>query len=276
MNSSPYPTPSPQFRAVCDQRFNESCDGKPYLNGIDAAHVFFQSGVHKTTLSQIWERADSNRDGRLNRDEFTVAMWLIETHKTQTSHQVPNYPPQPLQYSYMRPPPPVQPYQPVQSGNVGHGNESLAVTIKEMTNPLICSGCNMGLLPNDVVYSCDLCANGENAVCEKCHSTNSRCQHQALRVRLKAAENLPNEDKNGDLGFGLKCDKCKIKLKDGMLCWHCKRCFDPNFCHDCWRDASKRCKHASSDKIQLRRVGKSSVSSSEALDIVSAVGSFLG
>ncbi|XWW95762.1 hypothetical protein V2A60_003729 [Cordyceps javanica] len=145
-----------------------------------------------------------------------------------------------------------------------------------MVEPMICQGCDAGLVPGDIAYCCDECKNGVSTFCEPCHRSGKRCYHGVTPAKLEASRDLKNEDKDGDFGFGLKCDGCKTKLKQGMLCWHCKRCFDPNFCKDCWKRRDKRCKHASQGKVQLRKVGKSSVTTEDILDGLDTVGSILG
>lgn len=145
-----------------------------------------------------------------------------------------------------------------------------------MLEPMICQGCDTGLLPGDVVYNCEQCKDGVSRFCEPCYSSGRRCYHAVAPSKLEAGKELKNEDKDGDWGFGLKCDGCKTKLKNGMLCWHCKRCFDPNFCKDCWKRRDKRCKHAGQGKVQLRRVGKSSVTTEQVLDGLDTVGEILG
>lgn len=136
----------------------------------------------------------------------------------------------------------------------------------EMLEPYICQGCDAGLVPGDVVYRCTECKEGVSTFCSSCHGSGKQCYHEVAASMLQAGEKLKNEDKDGDFGFGLKCDSCKTKLKEGMLCWHCRRCFDPNFCQDCWKKPGNRCKHASQGKVQLRRVGKATVTAEAILD----------
>ncbi|OAA57782.1 hypothetical protein ISF_07023 [Cordyceps fumosorosea ARSEF 2679] len=151
-----------------------------------------------------------------------------------------------------------------------------AIEKREMLEPMICQSCDAGLVPGDIAYCCDACEAGVSTFCESCHRVGGKCYHEVAPAKLEAGEKLKNEDKDGDFGFGLKCDGCRAKLKDGAICWHCKRCFDPNFCADCWRRRDKRCKHAGQGKVQLRRVGKPSVSTDDILDGLNVVGSILG
>jgi hypothetical protein len=51
--------------------------GKGFIGGDVAIEVFGQSGLEKPDLERIWTLADQGNKGRLNMDEFAVAMHLI-------------------------------------------------------------------------------------------------------------------------------------------------------------------------------------------------------
>jgi len=51
--------------------------GKGYISGAQALEIFGQSGLPKPDLERVWTLADSADRGRLNLDEFAVAMHLI-------------------------------------------------------------------------------------------------------------------------------------------------------------------------------------------------------
>ncbi len=51
--------------------------GKGFISGEQALEIFGQSGLPKPDLERIWTLADSADRGRLNLDEFAVAMHLI-------------------------------------------------------------------------------------------------------------------------------------------------------------------------------------------------------
>jgi hypothetical protein len=51
--------------------------GKGYIGGETAIEVFGQSGLDKPDLERVWTLADNGNKGRLNMDEFAVAMHLI-------------------------------------------------------------------------------------------------------------------------------------------------------------------------------------------------------
>ncbi|KAK7607045.1 hypothetical protein BKA81DRAFT_365520 [Phyllosticta paracitricarpa] len=62
--------------------------GKGYITGEQAIEIFGQSGLDKQDLEKIWTLADSNDRGRLNMDEFAVAMHLI--YRRLNGYPVPN------------------------------------------------------------------------------------------------------------------------------------------------------------------------------------------
>ncbi|KAH9906188.1 hypothetical protein F4778DRAFT_769358 [Xylariomycetidae sp. FL2044] len=51
--------------------------GKGYIGGDQAIEIMGQSGLDKTDLERIWTLSDNGNKGRLNLDEFAVAMHLI-------------------------------------------------------------------------------------------------------------------------------------------------------------------------------------------------------
>lgn len=66
-----------QFIASGDANINGA------VNGADVVLVDFfkKSGLDFLTLGKIWDLADINIDGKLNRYEFSVAVHLIVLHK---------------------------------------------------------------------------------------------------------------------------------------------------------------------------------------------------
>lgn len=62
--------------------------GKGYISGEQAIEIFGQSGLPKPDLERIWTLADSSDRGRLNLDEFAVAMHLI--YRKLNGYPVPN------------------------------------------------------------------------------------------------------------------------------------------------------------------------------------------
>ncbi|KAF2178486.1 hypothetical protein K469DRAFT_642299 [Zopfia rhizophila CBS 207.26] len=62
--------------------------GKGFISGEQAIEIFGQSGLPKPDLERIWTLADSADRGRLNLDEFAVAMHLI--YRKLNGYPVPN------------------------------------------------------------------------------------------------------------------------------------------------------------------------------------------
>lgn len=62
--------------------------GKGFISGNQALEIFGQSGLDKPDLERIWTLADPHNKGRLNLDEFAVAMHLI--YRRLNGYPVPN------------------------------------------------------------------------------------------------------------------------------------------------------------------------------------------
>ncbi|KAI0880810.1 uncharacterized protein GGS22DRAFT_174269 [Annulohypoxylon maeteangense] len=62
--------------------------GKGFIGGDQAIEIFGQSGLEKTDLERIWTLADNGNKGKLNLDEFAVAMHLI--YRKLNGYPVPN------------------------------------------------------------------------------------------------------------------------------------------------------------------------------------------
>ncbi|KJX94560.1 actin cytoskeleton-regulatory complex protein pan1 [Zymoseptoria brevis] len=62
--------------------------GKGYITGPQAIEIFSQSGLEKPDLERIWTLSDPHNKGRLNLDEFAVAMHLI--YRKLNGYPVPN------------------------------------------------------------------------------------------------------------------------------------------------------------------------------------------
>ncbi|CEJ94827.1 hypothetical protein VHEMI10337 [[Torrubiella] hemipterigena] len=255
--------PPPDFRQHCAGTFAANAQGKPYLNGLEAASIFLSSGLDKTVLSNIWDQASTYKNGRFTCDEFTNAMWLIEQHKTSQIPIPPPYIPYPA--------PPPRPYP------VAVAVQPPTVTKMDMTEPMICTGCDTGFVTNNIAYVCKACPSDKNSYCEGCNRAGKRCRHvqSASRHILERGRNLKTQDKEDELGFSYKCSKCKTKFKPDELCWHCKRCFESNLCEGCWPAREKRCRHAAKGKVQLRVVGKPA-SIGEILDDIGEIHDLIG
>ena len=92
---SDLPLPPPRFAEVTDsewERYNAVFEAHRdavtgCVSGATAAGLFSRFPVGRQTLSQIWDLADTDRDGALSRSEFAVTMALIAqaTAATTTS-----------------------------------------------------------------------------------------------------------------------------------------------------------------------------------------------
>lgn len=57
---------------------NADLDGDGFVNGIEIKDVFLQSGLPQPVLAHIWALCDMKQTGRLNCEQFALAMYLIE------------------------------------------------------------------------------------------------------------------------------------------------------------------------------------------------------
>ncbi|KAG8419975.1 actin organization and endocytosis protein, variant 2 [Metarhizium acridum] len=62
--------------------------GKGYIGGAQAIEIFGQSGLEKSDLERIWTLSDNGNKGRLDLDEFAVAMHLI--YRKLNGYPLPN------------------------------------------------------------------------------------------------------------------------------------------------------------------------------------------
>lgn len=62
---------------------------KGYITGEEAVPFFSQSNLSEDALAQIWDLADVNSQGQLNRDEFAVAMYLIRQQRLNSATPLP-------------------------------------------------------------------------------------------------------------------------------------------------------------------------------------------
>lgn len=86
-------------------------NNKGFITGEEAVTFFSQSKLPEDILAQIWDLADFNSEGRLNRDQFAIAMYLIRQQRTKDGHPAPlpaTLPPNlipPSMRGQVRPPP---------------------------------------------------------------------------------------------------------------------------------------------------------------------------
>ncbi|POS76531.1 UBA/TS-N domain-containing protein [Diaporthe helianthi] len=84
---APQSTGDPWLITAADkQRFDVIYDGldktkKGFITGEEAVPFLSQSNLPEAALANIWDLADINSEGRLSRDEFAVAMYLIRQQR---------------------------------------------------------------------------------------------------------------------------------------------------------------------------------------------------
>ncbi|XP_069784576.1 epidermal growth factor receptor substrate 15-like 1 isoform X2 [Narcine bancroftii] len=49
-----------------------------YVSGLEVKDIFMQSALHQNILAHIWALADTKQMGKLNREQFALAMYLIQ------------------------------------------------------------------------------------------------------------------------------------------------------------------------------------------------------
>ena len=74
----------PQEKAQFDRIFaSVDTQNHGYITGEQAVGFFSNSRLPEEALAQIWDLADINSEGHLNRDEFAVAMYLIKQQRSK-------------------------------------------------------------------------------------------------------------------------------------------------------------------------------------------------
>ncbi|KAK5661312.1 hypothetical protein OQA88_11207 [Cercophora sp. LCS_1] len=74
------PTDKARFDALYDELDKTK---KGFITGEEAVPFFSQSNLSEDALAQIWDLADIRSEGRLTRDEFAVAMYLIRQQRSK-------------------------------------------------------------------------------------------------------------------------------------------------------------------------------------------------
>ncbi|KAI4116773.1 MAG: hypothetical protein LQ345_002865 [Seirophora villosa] len=108
---------SPQDKAAFDQIFSTvDTTNRGFITGDQAVSFFSNSRLPEEALAQIWDLADINSEGQLNKEEFAVAMFLIRQQRSKTTGR--DVLPQSLPSNLIPPsmrqqaPPPAQPTAP--------------------------------------------------------------------------------------------------------------------------------------------------------------------
>jgi len=63
-----------RFNALFKQT---DCDRDGFVSGIEIKNVFLQTGLPQNILAHIWNLCDIHQEGKLNPEQFMLAMWLI-------------------------------------------------------------------------------------------------------------------------------------------------------------------------------------------------------
>ncbi|KAM6906233.1 intersectin-2a isoform 2-T2 [Lycodopsis pacificus] len=69
---------TPEERGKHDKQFDTLAPGLGYVSGEQARKFFLQSGLPASVLAEIWNLADMDSDGKMDRQEFSIAMKLIK------------------------------------------------------------------------------------------------------------------------------------------------------------------------------------------------------
>lgn len=94
---------TPQEKAKYDQFFSTiDSQGRGVITGEQAVQFFSDSRLPEDTLALIWDLADINSEGQLNRDEFAVAMYLIRQQRSPKPPSLPAFLPPALVPPSMR------------------------------------------------------------------------------------------------------------------------------------------------------------------------------
>ena len=67
----------PDDRTKYEQQFSQLSPIDGFLTGSQSRGFLLKSNLPPAVLAKVWELSDVNRDGRLDRNEFSVAMHLI-------------------------------------------------------------------------------------------------------------------------------------------------------------------------------------------------------
>ncbi|XP_034743423.1 epidermal growth factor receptor substrate 15-like 1 isoform X1 [Etheostoma cragini] len=71
-------------RELYDEIFKKTdSDNDGLVNGTEVIEIFMQSSLSQTMLAQIWGLADTKQTGKLTREQFSLAMYLIQQKVTK-------------------------------------------------------------------------------------------------------------------------------------------------------------------------------------------------
>lgn len=80
---APVTTPAWVVSADDKQRYDvmfttADLDRDGFVSGLEIKDVFLKSGVPQNVLAHIWALCDTRQAGKLNGEQFALAMWLVE------------------------------------------------------------------------------------------------------------------------------------------------------------------------------------------------------
>lgn len=198
-------TISASARRRFEEKFNLHSEGRLYINGVAAAQVMLESGLDSEVLSEIWDLVDLDKNGKLDKEEFILAMWHIEARQGGTQDTQP---------------------------------------IIKTAGVMMCDGCSRGLAIGEVTYSCSVCNGGDFDLCQSCYSSGGHsCPHQLTKVLLQLQGNLESRYIFG--AEYATCDGCSTQLPVGTNVYWCRICNggDYDICDNCWK-LQQTCGHS--------------------------------
>ena len=80
----------PTARCTFDRAFEKLSGAMTKIPGSSVKPIFLKSGLSADQLHRIWELSDIDEDGALNRNEFSIAMFLIHGLKASTIRELPD------------------------------------------------------------------------------------------------------------------------------------------------------------------------------------------
>ncbi len=102
-------------------------DRDGFVSGIEIKNIFLQTGLPQNILAHIWNLCDTKQEGKLNPEQFALAMWLIQRK------QAGNDPPTSLTPDMV--PPSMRPRM-AESGSSVYNNPELEMIAKEIQSML--------------------------------------------------------------------------------------------------------------------------------------------
>ncbi|CAF0799548.1 unnamed protein product [Didymodactylos carnosus] len=78
------------LRCTFDRAFDKLCGNNNKLPGSQVKTILLKSGLSADLLHRIWDLSDYDQDGALDREEFAIAMFLIQRIKQGLSKELPD------------------------------------------------------------------------------------------------------------------------------------------------------------------------------------------